>query len=277
MRADTKKVKDIMSREVVAVDKDERLEHVLDLMRKHRVSKIPVTEHGKLWGVVTDGEIAEELGGIRSKGKPASALHATAVTVRDPKTVTPESDWEDALELLQDNPLGILPVVHDGTVLGVVTKADFLPFVASDRPLSDVMVRSLHSVAPTDRVIHARRVMLENGVERLPVLEGGQLVGLVSETDMAFGLARFKSDYSDNHQKHQLKEFLVEDIMVRKVLAVRPETAIRDAATTMREHHVGCLPVTLATPAGRIAGMVTRSDLIATVPRNGARPAPRSS
>lgn len=270
MRADTKKVKDIMSRDVVSVDKDDRVEQVLELMRKHRVSKIPVTEHGKLWGVVTDGEIAEELGGIRSKGKPASALHASAVTVRDVKTITPEADWEDALELLQDDPHGILPVVHDGTVLGVVTKADFLPFVDSARPLSDVMVRSLHAVAPTDRVIHARRLMLDHGVERLPVLDAGQLVGVVAETDIAFGFARFKAEYSDNHQKHQLKEFLVQDIMVRKVLAVRPETLVRDAAKTMREAHVGCLPVTLASPVDRIAGMVTRSDLIATVPRDGA-------
>lgn len=271
MGADTKKVRDIMARDVVAVDKDDRLEHVLDLMRKHRVSKLPVTEGGKLWGVVTDGEIAEELGGIRAKGKPASALHVSAATVRAVKTVTPEADWEDALELLQEDSLGILPVVLDGHVLGVLTKADFLPFVESTRPLADVMVRSLHAVAPTDRVVHARRIMLEHGVERLPVLEAGQLVGLVSETDMAFGFARFKSEYADNHQKHQLKEFLVQDIMVRNVLAVRPETTVKTGAQTMREQHVGCLPVTLASPAGRIAGMVTRSDLIATVPRDGAK------
>lgn len=265
-RADlTKKVKDIMSRDVVAVDKDERLERVLDLMRKHRVSKIPVTEAGKLVGVVTDGEIAEELGGIRSKGKPASALHASAVTVRDVKTVTPESEWEDALDLLQDNPVGMLPVTHDGTLLGVVTKADFLPFVESARPVADVMVRSLHAVAPTDRVIHARRVMVDAGVERLPVLEAGQLVGVLTETDLAFGFARFKAEYSDNHQKHQLKEFLVQDIMVRKVVSVAPETSVSAAAKRMRDEHVGCLPVVNGT--GRIQGMVTRSDLIATVPR----------
>lgn len=252
-----------MTRSVVSVDKDERLEHVLDLMRKHRVTKIPVLEHGRLVGVATDGLIADELGGLRTVGKPASSLHASTVTFRDVKTISPEADWEDALDLLRGNSVGLVPVTHDGTLLGVVTKSDFLAFVESGRPLSDVMKRDLHAVSPTDRVIHARRVMIDEKVERLPVLLSGQLVGIVTETDIAFGLARFKAEFPPNHQKHQLKEFLVEDIMVRSVVTATPDTPVRHAARRMREQDIGALPLTNG--AGRIAGMVTRSDLLATI------------
>lgn len=257
------KVKDIMTRSVVSVDKDERLEHVLELMRKHRVTKIPVTEQGVLVGVATDGLIADELGGLKTIGKTASSLHASTVTLRDVPTVGPEADWEDALDLLRGNPAGLVPVTHDGTLLGVVTKSDFLPFVDSGRPLADVMRRELHAVAPTDRVVHARRVMLDANVERLPVLLAGTLVGIVTETDIAFGLARFKAEFPPNHQKHQLKEFLVEDIMVRTVVTGTPDMPVHEAARRMREQDVGALPLTNGN--GRIAGMVTRSDLLATL------------
>jgi CBS domain-containing protein len=161
------------------------------------------------------------LGGVKSAGKPASKLHASTVTRHDVPTVRPETEWGEALETMEKADTGLLPVTHDHTILGVVTKADFLGFVDGTRTLKDVMVTQLHAVSPQERVIHARRLMLDHGVERLPVLDGGQLTGILAETDLAFGFARFKDDYPSNHQRAQLKEFLVEDIMVRDVIAAR--------------------------------------------------------
>ena len=78
----TMKAKDLMTKDVLTVDKDERLETVLDLMRKHRVSKLVVVEKGAVVGVVTDGDVADELGAIKNRGVPASHLHASSAMRR---------------------------------------------------------------------------------------------------------------------------------------------------------------------------------------------------
>ena len=52
------KVKEVMTKDVICVDKDVDLKHVLDLMKKHEITKIPVVEDKKLIGMITDNRIA---------------------------------------------------------------------------------------------------------------------------------------------------------------------------------------------------------------------------
>jgi CBS domain-containing protein len=256
------KVSDVMTRDVISVDKDEKLERIVSLMEKHRVSKIPVTEKGSLVGIVTDGDLMDELGAIRNKTTTANTLHVSAAMQRKAPTIDSEADVEDAIEAMKrDGHAGMLPVVHNGTLVGVVTKADFLPLVTSTRPVREFMVTQLHAVEPTERLVHARRLMLDHGVERLPVLQGGKLVGVLAETDLAIALARFKDAIPVNHQQAQLRRLFVEDVMTKNVVSGTPDMTARDAARVMRENDVGCLPI--VNPAsGKIAGMITRSDLI---------------
>ena len=258
------KAKELMSREVVAVDKDERLETVLTLMQKHRVSKLVVQEKGRIVGIVTDGDIADELGAIKNKGVPASHLHASSAMRRTFERVTADADLSVVLKALMADDVGLVPVCHDDACVGVVTGSDLLKLVKSARPVSEVMTsRDLHVVQPTDRVIHARRVMLDTGVERLPVLDHGKLVGIVGEGDIAQGFARFKTTVRDNHQPAALQRFLVEDVMMRTVITATPETTAEEAVKIMLREDVGSLPILRG---DRLVGMLTRTDLLKLVP-----------
>ncbi|MHB8585785.1 MAG: CBS domain-containing protein [Thermoplasmatota archaeon] len=264
-RIGPQKVADVMAKNVVTVDKDDRLERVLRLMEKNNITKIPVTDGGAaLVGIVTDAEVADELGSLRNIGKAPNAIHVSGVMKRDVPTLSPEADIEEAIELAKKNGIGIIPIVYDKTIVGVITKADLLPFVTDSRPVKDIMATQLHAVAPTDRVIHARRMMIDNSVERLPVLDQGALVGMIAEADVALGLAKFKEKFADNHQAAQLKEFRVDEVMIRTIVKGDPSLTIKAAARLLHERHVGALPITL-NGSQRIAGMVTRTDLIRTI------------
>lgn len=254
--------KDLMSRDVVSVDKDERLESALHLMQKHRMSKVPVLEKGRIVGVLTDGDIADELGSIKNRGLPASQLHATSAMRRVFPTVVPDAPLKKVLEELAADDTGILPVCHDHTCVGVITTSDLLKLVKSERPVADIMTPQLHVVQPSDRVIHARRLMLDHHVERLPVLDSGKLVGIVGEGDIAVGFAKFKTTVRDAHQSAALQRFLVEDIMQRTVITTTPDTPAKEAAATMIREDVGSLPVLRG---DRIVGIVTRGDLLKLV------------
>ncbi len=256
------KVKDIMEKKVIAIDKDDSLKRVLDLMKKHDITKIPVLESKKFFGLVTDNVIAYKLGSIRKRGVTASRLHASSVTEKDVKTISPEEDVKDILKSVGTPGPTMLPVVEKGKLVGVVTKADLLPLVKSKDQLYSVMQRKVHTVAPDDRVIHARRIMITEDIARLPVLAEKKLVGIISDIEIANALASLKKSFSLGKQKHHLDELLVEDAMRTPVVWTTPSTTIVDAAQLMMKHNVGSLPVL---NNDTLVGMVTRTDLLKTI------------
>ncbi|HUR68084.1 MAG TPA: CBS domain-containing protein [Candidatus Thermoplasmatota archaeon] len=254
-----------MTKDVVSVDKDARLQDVLDTMVKQRVSKLVVLDKGQIVGVLTDGDIADELGAIKNRGVPATHLHASSAMRRKFPSVAPDTEARALLEAFVEQEAQILPVLHDRQVLGVVTGSDLLSLVQSATPLADVMTAShLQVVAPSDRVIHARRMMLDHGIERLPVLEHGALVGILGELDIAVGLARFKGTVADHHQAAAIQRFLVQEVCQRTVVTATPETTARDAVALMRKNDVGALPVLRGE---RLVGICTRSDLLRLIGR----------
>lgn len=254
-------INDVMTEDPVTVTKNERVSRVLEIMDKHDISKLPATKDDGLAGLVTDGHIADELGAQKSAGIDPSSLYASTVMERDVVTAPPDRGVDWLVETFADDGApSMVPVVFGDDLVGVVTKADLLPLVESEEPVRSFMVEELEAVGPDDRIIHARRLMIDEGVERLPVLEEGRVTGVLAELDVAQGLARFREEIPSRHQSNQLKEFQVEDAMTRRVVTAEPSLGAADAAQRMLDEDVGCLPV--VGPNEKIRGLVTRSDLI---------------
>lgn len=257
------KVRDVMTEDIIHVSKDTSLEHIMYLMEKYSITKIPVLENGKLIGVVTDGEIVEKLGSLRTREISPARLHASSVMVREFETVTPDTPLKDILKTVGQPGLTMLPVIENDKLVGVVTKADLLYLVEDERPVKEIMTRNVMAVAPEDRVIHARRLMIDNNVARLPVLEEGRVQGIIAEMDIARALANLKRSIPYRHQKHQLEELLVKDAMKTPAIVGYPDMSIKDAAKKMDEENVGCLPIVVEN--NKIEGIVTRTDVIRTL------------
>jgi acetoin utilization protein AcuB len=106
-------------------------------------------------------------------------------------TVTPADSLEDAAALMRRGRFRHLPVVRDGVLQGVVTERD-LQLQEGGLPSDDMRQRSVRSVmsadvitiGPSDPIEEAARLMLENKVGCLPVVEGNDLVGIVTESDI---------------------------------------------------------------------------------------------
>ena len=251
-----------MTKDVVCVDKDEDLKHVLDLMKKHNVTKIPVVENKKLVGIVTDNIIAYKLGSKRKREVPASRLHASSVTEKDIETVTSDTDVNIVLQKVGEPGPTILPVVDNGKLVGVITKADLLPLVKSTKPVSTIMQTEIFSVAPDDRVIHARRMMLDQHVARLPVVEKGMLLGMISDMEIAVAFALVKRSVSLGRQKHKLDELLVKDVMKTPVVWITPSIPVAEAARVMIKMGVGVLPIL---KDDELIGIISRTDVLKTL------------
>ena len=97
----------------------------------------------------------------------------------------------DAARAMRDADIGDVIVVEDGCICGIVTDRDItVRGVAEGRDiarlkLADICSRVLTTVSPRDSVDDAVRLMQENAIRRLPVVEGGKPVGVVSLGDLA--------------------------------------------------------------------------------------------
>jgi CBS domain-containing protein len=114
-------------------------------------------------------------------------------------TVEPSVTVKKAVELMNLHDIGCLVVVHSGKPVGIMTERDMLKRVIhkSRNPaktrIVDVMSKPLVTASPDMRAGDATKLMFERNIKKLPVVENGRLVGLVSMTDLlrSEGVAEF--------------------------------------------------------------------------------------
>jgi CBS domain-containing protein len=109
-----------------------------------------------------------------------------------PDTVAPEDTLKRAAEMMDELSVGVLPVVSDGRLLGVITDRDITVrataagLAPDDAFVSEAMSSNPRTVSPDDDTAEARRIMADQQVRRLPVVDGdGRLVGILSLGDLA--------------------------------------------------------------------------------------------
>ena len=250
-------VKDIMS-EQVNIDKSERLGHALDLMEKNDLRRLLVTNKDKLGGVITTRQIARVLGARKSLGMPASSLHVASATMDSLIKVLPDMQVDDAMALMQKT--GVLVVMDGEKVMGWVRPREVLTAVKVSGTAGDAMRVPL-TVNPNDRLVHARRMMLDRDVGRLPVVEGGRLVGIISERDIARSLRAFR-DLNDTASKQyaRIYNILVSDVMTHDVQYVYMETPLEEVKKIILEEDRGGLPV--LNHREEVVGMITRRSIL---------------
>lgn len=112
-----------------------------------------------------------------------------------PQTISPDMDAQDAAGLMRSEDVGVLPVVKDAELVGLVTDRDLVVRVLADRqsPLEvrvgDIATRSPITVTPDTSLSEARELMEKHQIRRLPVMKSDRLVGILSLGDVAWAAA----------------------------------------------------------------------------------------
>ncbi|HEO4835514.1 TPA: CBS domain-containing protein [Streptococcus agalactiae] len=123
-------VKDFMTKKLVYVSPDTTVAEAADLLREHHLRRLPVVENDQLVGLVTEGTMAEA-----QPSKAASLsiyemnylLNKTKIRdimIKDIVTVSQYASLEDAIYLMMSRKIGVLPVVDNGQLYGIVTDRD---------------------------------------------------------------------------------------------------------------------------------------------------------
>lgn len=104
--------------------------------------------------------------------------------------VNPHSTVHDALKKMSDNNIGSVTVVDNGRLVGIFTERHYARRVfirgkaSPDTLVADVMARNPICAVPAQTVEECMAVMTENSFRHLPVVEGNQVIGIISIGDL---------------------------------------------------------------------------------------------
>jgi len=125
--------------------------------------------------------------------------------------------------------------------------------------VQDVMQTKLFTVTPATTLPEALRLTGQRGVRHLPVLDGDQLVGILSDRDLKRAMASPATSLEAHELNYLLDRLRVEEFMTRKVVTIGRMFPIEAAASRMAQEKIGALPVT---DDGRLVGLVTETDVL---------------
>jgi len=105
---------------------------------------------------------------------------------RSPVTVTPDASLGEARHLLAEHRIRRLPVMNGRRLVGIVSDRDVRSASVSHdhTPVAQIMTHNVITATSHMRVDEAARIMLDGRFGGLPVVDGGELTGIVTETDL---------------------------------------------------------------------------------------------
>lgn len=126
--------------------------------------------------------------------------------------------------------------------------------------VKDIMSREVRTVKRNDQLAIADRLIKEERIRHLPVLdEDREVCAVVSQRDLFRGALLRSLGYGSRAEESMLRQVVVKEAMSAEIHTTTPDAPVAEAARRMIEHQVGCLPVI---DAGKLAGIVTETDFV---------------
>lgn len=160
MRQDTHSmnVRDVMHDRVITCQIDDAIRTAAATLKQHNISGMPVMDGDQMGGIVTESDVLKLLeipSHDRNLWLP-SPLEIIEIPLRE------LIGWEDAKKALED---------------------------VGGQPVRTIMTKHLHTISPDDSIEAASTLMVDHRINRLPVVEDGVLVGIVTRGDVVAGIA----------------------------------------------------------------------------------------
>lgn len=137
--------------------------------------------------------------------------------------------------------------------------------------VESIMVEQVVTCSPHHTLQQAKEISRNHRIRHLPVIEGGRVVGMISDRDLRDAAPSTLEDESS--RLHVLTTTTVEKIMVRDVITCHPLDFVEDAALLMYRHKIGCVPVV---SNDQLIGIISERDILHTLVEMMGVPSPTS-
>lgn len=243
--AEAATVADMMTADPVTVRDNHTLRVADELLSIGCFRHLPVVDEDQgVIGLVTHRNLlAAQYSTLTAGDHQVPSVRIGDIMETDVWTIAPDASQLIAARTLRDHRFGCLPVVEDGRIVGIVTEADFLSLIVDtldeahrrpspDAPVNYYATRPARCLGPFEDLDRAQQVMVDYGVSTVGVTYDGELVGVLSRSDL-FRIAQ--RPYTPKFRPRLLKlpTRHVDELMSRKVRTVHSYDSVTEAARRM--------------------------------------------
>ena len=261
-------VGDFMHRYLEVVPPETTIVEVAERMREKSLGSLLVEStdaEGRMSnrsGIVTETDLILK---VLAKGMDISLAMANQIMTSPLLTITPDRPMLDASHLMETNHVRYLCVSDKDEIVGIISIRDLARyFVDSEggpirdldnvyRPLSVLMRTSMETIASERTVLEAAQTMAEKRIGSLLVLEAGEMVGIVTETDVVRKVIAARLSANSTR---------VGAVMNYPLIQIDINRTVRDASRRMAEERIRHLAVT---EENKVVGLLSVRDLVKMV------------
>jgi acetoin utilization protein AcuB len=124
--------------------------------------------------------------------------------------------------------------------------------------VSRFMQRNVITIPSSTLANDAQKLMQQNDIRRLPVVDDGKLVGIITRSRLRDAAPSAATSLSVWEMNYLISKITVKELMEKSLLTTSPQATIEEAAATMAEHRIGAMPVL---EGGKLVGIITATDL----------------
>ncbi|RAP52051.1 MAG: hypothetical protein BZ138_03760 [Methanosphaera sp. rholeuAM270] len=256
----------VMAKDIITVRKDQTINDALKLMDKHKISRLPVIspKTDELVGIITEKDMATKIASSKYEEVPLSHMRISTIMTDNVITANVEESKVQVLKKMVENHIGGIPILDGDDIVGMVTKTDFLKEADTDAysntPIKEVMTNRVITINPDERVVHARRLMIDNDIARVVVVNNGVIIGIFTAKDMAKTIIEFKKRVPEKYQHSQIRNLFIQEVMSQSIVTTTKDSSIAEVAKIMVEQEFSGMPV--ADEKNKVHGIVSKTDIL---------------
>lgn len=265
---------------VVTLNVEDSLNTAIEQMWRLNIRHLPVVDQGSPVGIVSERDVLFHVCWLEEsthsftseREEPLSdASRVDQVMTRPVITLSPEDPVEKAARLMLNKRISAIPLTAGNHIVGIVTETDLLRCYNDDAVpipsskcrhsrVEDHMAAHVFALRPGDATLTAIRLMRDKQVRHVPVVEGEELVGIVSDRDVLRGAARDESaEPMSVAELRAAPQLQVRGLMSTNVEVLYLSAMLEEAAMKMVVHKFGALPVV---DKDTLVGILTETDLL---------------
>jgi CBS domain-containing protein len=249
-------IKDVMAKPIT-ISKSAKITEALDKMLAEGIDPLIAVNNNSVVGTVSRQAIAEKLGSKQNSTIAPTAIHVASVVEEEFTSVYPDESINVLIPLLQHYKL-VVVYDSDHKLIGQVSAGDLLKKYQPENGIESAIEKVI-TIEADERVVHLRRRMLDDNITRFVVSDQGKYIGIVTETDVAIAMRKFRESVKDQHQDHRIRNMIIRDIMTAPLISVDPTASVSEVIDLMLKKNISSVPVV---DKGRLSGIITRRSLV---------------
>ncbi|WP_445474445.1 CBS domain-containing protein [Methanococcoides methylutens] len=266
----------IATKEVVTLPPTTTIMGAIKTMTNKGFRRVPITDAGtnRLEGIVTSMDVIDFLGGgdrnllveNKHKGNLLVAINESVheIMQNDVAFIKNNAKISEAMEMMLERKVGGIPVVDgEKKVVAICTEKDFVSLVSdvpANKTIGQYMTKKVKTVSPDTKIGEAAKIMIKEGLRRLPLVRDGTLVGLVTASDIMHYLGNGEAfDKIVTGDIHEAFDEPIGSLISKDVVWATSDMDLGKAASLMMENNVGSLPVI---DEGTLCGIITERDFL---------------